>query len=97
LCFSAQISEGFQPAKSRPKGEGTVKVLDVLRKLGIVRFGAKAAVYHNAKERPLEFMMDDVFNAEKDLVAQKSKSPDGPKGKRSVHGGSDSYLSTEFD
>ena len=57
-----------------------MKILDVLRKLGIVRFGAKAAVYHNAQERPTEFMMDDVFDAEKDLVGQASKSSDVQKG-----------------
>jgi hypothetical protein len=49
-----------------------VKILDTLRKLGILRFGAKAAVYRDAKSRPIEFMMDDVFNAEKDLVGKKS-------------------------
>jgi hypothetical protein len=85
MCFSEQIDKGLQPEKNRRKGKGIMKVLDVLRKLGIVRFGGKAAVYHNAQERPTEFMMDDVFDAEKDLVAQKLKSSDGPKGKRSAH------------
>ena len=70
MCFSAQIARGLELEKNRRKGEGIVKILDVLRKLGIVRFGAKAAVYHNAQERPTGFMMDDVFDAEKDLVAQ---------------------------
>jgi hypothetical protein len=78
--------ERSNPRRTDGKGEGIMKVLDVLRKLGIVRFGAKAAVYHNAQERPTEFMMDDVFDAEKDLVAQKSKSSDDPEGKRSAHG-----------
>jgi hypothetical protein len=74
-----------------------VKILDVLRKLGIVRCGATAAVYHNAKERPAEFMMDDVFDAETDLVAQKSTPADARKGKRSTHGRSPSYMAPDFD
>lgn len=74
-----------------------MKILDLLRKLGIVRFGATATVYHNAKERPTEFMTDDAFDAEKDPVAQDSKSPDAPKGKRSTRGRSDSYMAPEFD
>jgi len=42
--------------------------IDVLRKLGIFRFGAEKAVYHNAKERPLSFQQDGVFNSEKDVI-----------------------------
>ncbi len=45
-----------------------MKFLDLLAKLGILRYGAKAAVYRSAKDRPAEFMMDGVFNAERDLV-----------------------------
>jgi hypothetical protein len=45
-----------------------MKVLDVLRKLGIVRYGTKAATYTSAKDMPAEFLMDGVFNADKDLV-----------------------------
>jgi hypothetical protein len=42
-------------------------LIDWLRKLGILRFGAEAAVYRNAKDRPLSFQMDGVFNSEKDV------------------------------
>jgi len=45
--------------------------LDVLRKLGIVRYGAKAGTYTSGTDRPMEFMMDDVFNADKDLITKK--------------------------
>jgi hypothetical protein len=45
-----------------------MKLLDILRKLGILRYGTKAATYTSAKDMPAEFLMDDVFNAEKDLV-----------------------------
>ena len=42
--------------------------MTLLRKLGILRYGSKKAVYHNAKEMPAELFMDDVTNAEKDLL-----------------------------
>ena len=45
-----------------------MKILDVLRKLGILRYGTKTATYTSTKDRPAEFFMDGVFNAEKDLV-----------------------------
>ena len=61
-----------------------MKILDTLRKLGILRIGAKAAVYRDAKSRPLEFMMDDVFDSEKDLVGKK---PQQAKGRTWASGG----------
>jgi hypothetical protein len=45
-----------------------MNLLDVLRKLGILRYGTKAATYTSMKDKPAELFMDDVFNAEKDLV-----------------------------
>jgi hypothetical protein len=45
-----------------------MKVLDVLRKLGILRYGTKTATYTGMKDRPAEFFMDGVFNADKDLI-----------------------------
>jgi hypothetical protein len=47
-----------------------MKVLDVLRKLGILRFGAESAVYTNAAERPTSLQMDGVFDSKKDLVTR---------------------------
>jgi len=44
--------------------------LDVLRKLGIVRYGAKAATYTSGKDMPVEFLLDDVYNAKKDLTTR---------------------------
>jgi hypothetical protein len=60
-----------------------MKLIDWLRKLGILRFGAEAGVYHNAKERPLSFQMDGVFDSEKDIInpdkkAGQDMSPDKP-------------------
>jgi hypothetical protein len=60
-----------------------MSLIDWLRKLGILRFGAEGAVYHNAKERPLSMQQDGVFNSEKDVfhfgkkVAQCAASQDG--------------------
>ena len=42
-------------------------LLDILRKLGILRYGAQASVYTNAADRPASLQMDGVFD-EKDLV-----------------------------
>ena len=47
-----------------------MKILDLLAKLGILRFGAKTGVYHSARDRPVEFMMDDVMSAKRDLVTE---------------------------
>lgn len=45
-----------------------MKLLDLLAKLGILRFGKTAAVYHSGKERPAELLMDNVYDARRDLV-----------------------------
>ncbi len=50
-----------------------MKLLDWLRKLGILRFGVQGGVYRNAKERPLSFQMDDVFDPKKDVIDIPSK------------------------
>lgn len=44
------------------------KFVDILRKLGILRFGKTAATYTNAVDRPTELQMDDVYDAKKDLI-----------------------------
>lgn len=48
--------------------EWRVNMLDLLRKLGILRYGTKKAKFTSAKDMPTEFLMNDVSNAEKDLV-----------------------------
>ena len=47
-----------------------MKFLDILRKLGILRYGTKVGTYTSGKDRPMEFMMDDVYKAEKDLTTR---------------------------
>jgi len=51
-----------------------MNLIDWLRKLGILRFGAEAGVYHNAKERPLSLQQDGIFNSEKDVIALGKRS-----------------------
>ena len=45
-----------------------MKIADVLRKLGIMRYGVKTGTYTGMKDRPAEVFMEGVFDAEKDLV-----------------------------
>jgi hypothetical protein len=54
-------------------------LIDVLRKLGILRFGAEKAVYHNAKERPVSLQDEGVFNSSKDVIDLNKKA--APSGK----------------
>ena len=61
-----------------------MKLIEWLRKLGILRFGGEAGVYRNAKERPLSFQMDDVYDSKKDVIdlgkidlGKKGKTPPG--------------------
>lgn len=45
-----------------------MRLLDLLRKLGILRFGSTAGTYRDGAQRPTELMMDGVYDARKDLV-----------------------------
>jgi hypothetical protein len=47
-----------------------MKLLDILRKLGILRFGAEGGAYTKAAERPTSLQMDGVFDSKKDLVTR---------------------------
>jgi len=57
-----------------------MSLIDWLRKLGIVRFGGEAGVYRNAKERPLSFQSDDVFDSKKDVIDLGKKGKTSPGG-----------------
>ncbi len=74
-----------------------MRILDLLRKLGILRFGGKAAVYRNSAERPTSFMMDGVFDDEKDLKGNPPESAGLPRLKRSDGHGASSYSAPDFD
>jgi hypothetical protein len=64
-----------------------MKVMEVLQKLGIVRYGVKSGTYTGMKDRPAELFMECVFNAGKDLTTKEDlrramkavKSPGGRK------------------
>ena len=60
-----------------------MNILTLLSKLGILRYGAKKGVYTSGADRPSEFLMDDVYNAERDLTTKKdvAKARDALKGK----------------
>jgi len=45
-----------------------MKFIDLLRRLGILRFGAEGGVYRNATERPTSLQMEDVFDSNKDVI-----------------------------
>ena len=47
-----------------------MKIIDVLRKLGILRFGAEAGTYTKATDRPASLQFEEVFDSEKDLVTR---------------------------
>lgn len=59
-----------------------MKFLDVLAKLGILRYGAKSATYKSGAERPAELMMDNVYDAERDLVSKKNGTKPSAADKR---------------
>ena len=45
-----------------------MKVLDILAKLGILRYGTTAAVYRSGRDRPIAFIDNGLHNAERDLT-----------------------------
>ncbi|HRK23375.1 MAG TPA: hypothetical protein PLQ11_00325 [Beijerinckiaceae bacterium] len=47
-----------------------MRLLDLLAKLGILRWGWKAGVYRSGRDRPVEFLLDDVYNAKRDLTTK---------------------------
>lgn len=72
----------------KPEKSGWLdRLLRVLARLGILRYGAKAATYTSASDRPTEFLMPGVFDAKRDLASDDStnkaekagKSPDERK------------------
>ena len=52
-------------------GEKWRQIGRVLRKLGILRFGATTYTYSSGKDMPARALLDDVYDEEKDLVTHK--------------------------
>jgi len=53
-------------------------ILEWLRKLGILRFGAEAAIYRNAADRPLSLQAPAVFDSERDVWNMSPKAEPTP-------------------
>lgn len=53
-----------------------MKFIELLQKLGILRYGTKSYKYTSAKDMPAEALLDDVYDANKDLVSFKKKKDD---------------------
>lgn len=47
-----------------------MKLLDLLRKLGVIRYGTKAATFTSGRDRPIELMDAGVFNAAKEITTR---------------------------
>jgi len=45
-----------------------MNLINLLRKLGILRYGTQKGTFHNMKDMPDELFMEDVYDAKKDLV-----------------------------
>ena len=45
-----------------------MRFVDLLRKLGILRYGVKSGTYTSVKDMPPELFMEDVYDAQKDLL-----------------------------
>jgi hypothetical protein len=56
-----------------------MNVLFWLRKLGILRFGGEAAVYTNAKDRPLSMQDSSVFDSRRDVWTLETKPSATPE------------------
>ena len=55
---------------SEDKGSWWNSLLLLLSKLGILRYGAKSYTYTSGRDRPAESLMNDVFDAERDLTTR---------------------------
>ena len=52
------------------KGTWWNSLLLVLSKLGILRYGTRSYTYTSGRDRPAESLMNDVFDAERDLTTR---------------------------
>lgn len=46
------------------------KLLLILRKLGVIRYGVNSYKYTNAKDMPADALLDDIYDAKKDLITK---------------------------
>ena len=55
-----------------------MKLIEWLRKLGILRSGGESAVYRSGRDRPMSFQMGGVFDSEKDVIKLDKKGDSRP-------------------
>ncbi|MCL6620983.1 MAG: hypothetical protein K6T55_02680 [Syntrophobacterales bacterium] len=53
-----------------------MKLLEFLKKIGLLRVGGQTAVYTSARERPLEFSRDELDPTPPPAAAPPEKKPD---------------------
>jgi hypothetical protein len=56
--------------KTKPSNKKK-KVINTLRKIGVLRYGTKKGSYTSTKNMPTELFMENVYDADKDLVNKK--------------------------
>lgn len=57
-------------SSDQDRGTWWQALLRVLSKLGILRYGTRSYTYTSGRDRPAESLMNDVFNAERDLTTR---------------------------
>ena len=62
------------------------KIIHILRKLGILRYGKTSYTYTSGKDMPARAILDDVYDEEKDLLTKKdlqskNRENDGDSGR----------------
>lgn len=56
------------PEPGATGGKGSLGAVGWMRKLGILRGGVYSGTYTSGRDMPAELLMDNVYNAEKDLI-----------------------------
>lgn len=53
------------------------KIIEFLRKMGILQIGAKSATYTSAKDMPDSFLNDDIPDKVREEATKQTQSPQG--------------------
>lgn len=66
------ITGGFAAKETFLNRRKLMALSNLLRKLGVIRYGVKAGTYTSSKDIPAEFLTDEVLSAEKDLTTKEN-------------------------